>query len=65
MEHPVTPRPGYGIPPFGKHQNERCRDCQELRKRPGFGNRVVCAIDDRAIRHSHRCDRFHHKGTLL
>lgn len=56
----------YRLPGMFEHTKECCRDCAERRKSPGYGNRIGCALHDvNFVRHSHRCDNFHKKGTLF
>lgn len=56
----------YQLPAFRTHDRERCRDCQEKARAPTYGNSIVCrAHGDAPISHSHRCDRWHPRGTLV
>ncbi len=56
----------YRLPPLGTKDRERCRDCAESRKTEGYGNTIGCRWHQvNFVRHSHRCDNWHAKGTLL
>lgn len=55
----------YRLPERHEHQHERCRDCQEKTRAAAFGNAAHCRRHQASVRHSHRCDDFHERGTLL
>ncbi len=57
----------YQIPPLNQHVASRCRDCAEMLKQKQIivSNIIKCRLHDEFIRHSHRCDDWHSKGTLF
>ena len=55
----------YHLPKIGEHQRERCRDCAEKQRAPGYGNGAQCKLHGVFVRHSHRCDHWHKPGSLF
>lgn len=57
----------YHLPEIFTFEKERCRDCEERQRSPIPGNNsMACrAHGMQFVRHSHRCDKWHARGTLL
>lgn len=55
----------YHLPKIGDHPQERCRDCAEKQRAPGYGNSIQCKLHSCFVRHSHRCDQWHKPGSLF
>lgn len=56
----------YRLPALHDYPKERCRDCQEQRRASVYGNSIGCNLHQVPfVRHSHRCDAWHKRGTLL
>jgi hypothetical protein len=61
---PVTAN--YHSPKAFTLNDQRCRNCQEAYKPGNIGNSIGCRLHQvMFVRHSHRCDFWHAKGTLL